>query len=112
MSKELYRVIIFRRDGNHLEGFESEDFDQAKGKWLEYQEQWVEKFKEAQPFILEEPVVTAFDPGLILEISVLPVQEQKQSNNPYKKQMQKEGLTNTLNSMTGTNYNLLDGGYN
>lgn len=110
MSNELYQVIIFRRDGNHLKGFESDDFDEAKEKWQELQAQWVEKFKETQPFVLEDPVVTAFDPGLILEISVLPVTEQKKSNNPYKKEMNEKGLSNTLNNYTG-GASLLDSGY-
>ena len=100
MSKQLYQVQIIRRDGMHLMGFESENFDEAKEKWKEFQTQWVTKFKDTEPFVLEDPIVTAFDPGLILEISIVPVSEENKEHNPYKEAAQKKGLQDALAKTT------------
>ena len=67
---------------------------------------------ERQPFVVEEPCdtgyITAFDPSLIREILIVPVQLEEKSPNPYKQRMRNQGLS----AMIGVGANdLTDGGY-
>lgn len=111
MSEQAYQLVIFRRDGNHLKITESEDFDKTKELWKSLNKKWEEAFKESKAFIVEDPVVTSFDPGLIYEISILPsVAISKKEHNPYKKAMMEEGFGNR-NLLNQANSVLKDNGY-
>lgn len=112
MSQEKlrYEVLILRRDQAHIAVMETEDFKEADKRWAELDEQWSACVKETKPFKLRKPVITSFDPGLIYEITVVPVQTtQKNPDNPYQQEMQRKGLGATLRGGTGPD--MLDGGY-
>ena len=111
MSKLRYQVLIVRRDGAHINAFESEDFDEAKAKWRKITDQWMESLKSEIAFELEEPIVIAFDPGLILEVSIAPVETNQKEDNPYKQSMSQNGLGNSLQTFTGGMDGLSDKGY-
>lgn len=111
MSKMIYQVLIIRRDGSCINAFESEEFDKSKERWKELKDQWVKNLKEQTAFELEEPIVTAFDPGLISEVTIAPVQEQHKENNPYKERMNRNGLGDSLQNFTGGIDGLKDNGY-
>lgn len=107
----IYAVQILRRDQNHIEVLNSTDFNKCLGRWKELHQLWAESSKEEKPFVLEDPMLTAFQPGLITEIRLIPITAdmQNQSNNPYHKQMVQNGLGATLPSMSGVD--ILDNGY-
>lgn len=110
-TNPIYVVRMFRKDGEVIDCFESEDFSKCKEQWVILHSLWQECHKEVKVFILERPVVTAFEPGLISEISVLPkemvIQSLKDLDNPYVAQMRREGLVNTMKFASELN----DGGY-
>lgn len=121
---KVYQVLIFRKDTSQpMTILESEKFKDCKLKWQELHEQWQTCHKEAKPFILEKPIVTAFEPGLISEIVVVPKNEflvEIDSDNPYKKEMLQNGLSSTFKGVGGdykqtvnssTFADLLDNGY-
>lgn len=93
----IYGVIIHRRT-TPLVVLESDDFEECKKLWEELQDQWVKASKELVPFVLKTPVMTAFEPALIYEISLIPVVEQTttQSDNPYHRDMVQNGLGSTF----------------
>lgn len=107
----IYMVQILRRDQNHLEVISSADFNKCLERWKELHQLWAESSKEEKPFVLEDPILTAFQPGLITEIRLIPINAdmQNQSNNPYQKHMMQNGLGATLPSTSGTD--ILDNGY-
>jgi len=109
-NKQEYELCIFTKTGKKLVVEKSTNFDEVFVKWKEVKDLWSTSIKEQKPFELTKPIVTAFDPGLIFEITVLPVEETvtaKHSNNPYANQMQKEGLGSMLGSR-----GMLDQGFN
>ena len=71
-STQEYVVRMFRKDGEVLDLLKSDDFKKCKALWVNVTKQWQECHKEAQVFLLEKPIITAFEPGLISEILVLP----------------------------------------
>jgi len=90
---------------------ETENYDEAFERWMQLTDSWKVSIKEQVPFTLATPIVTAFDPGLILEINIVPVpvQTKEVNNNPYRRDMLDRGLTETLNNYTrGTE--MLDSG--
>lgn len=107
-----YLVKLVRIDGSSVDLVETKDFSRAKETWQSSYEQWAESVAERRPFVVEEPAetgyITAFDPSLIREILILPVELEQKSDNPYKKRMRKEGLTAMFNSVGSE---LKDGGY-
>lgn len=109
-KKIVYGVFIFRRDGNHMSILETESYDKAFERWQELEQKWTETIEAKKPFSITDPIVTAFDPGLIVEINLKPVVETSANNyeNPYKQNMIKNGLSNSLNSPSS---DILDGGY-
>jgi len=102
-------VIIFL----HLK---MKNFDLAHQKWKELADKWVKCLHEKLPFILESPIVTAFDPTFVYEIIVKPqtVSSNLESsvNNPYTKDMLANGFTNTFAKNSLNSNGLLDRGYN
>lgn len=95
----IYQTVIFRRDGNHIAVVESTDFEKCYKSWEALQAQWAECAKEVKPFLLKDPVLTAFEPGLIYEITlrpVMPVTKTVNENNPYAREMLNRGFSSTF----------------
>jgi len=105
----VYAVLVLRTDQNHITVLESANYDECFNCWSELTAQWKETAKEGSPFQITNPIVTSFSPGMITEITVVPVQAQNQAlnDNPYQKDMMKEGFANTFGRNTG----VLDNGY-
>jgi len=109
--KLSYMVLIQKKNQDHLVAIETENYDEAFERWMQLTDSWKVSIKEQVPFTLATPIVTAFDPGLILEINIVPVpvQTKEVNNNPYRRDMLDRGLTETLNNYTrGTE--MLDSG--
>ena len=107
-KKPTYALHIMRRDNNHISVVESANYDETYELYEKLTVQWADCIKEQKPFSLKSPVVTTFDPGLIYEITILPVMIEQPSNrhdNPYQQKMIKEGFGNQFGQ------NILDGGY-
>lgn len=98
-EKMVYEVIILRTDGQHIIAESSTEYEKCYSKWTILHNIWKEAAKEQQPFVIEEPIVTAFSPSMIYEIRLIPVlpqEEEVKSNNPYKRQMQEQGFGKTF----------------
>lgn len=104
----VYTVLILKRDQNHITVVESEDFSVCRSKWVTLHTQWQECHKEGKVFVLEDPVLSAFEPGMIYEISLVPKTSTMNisSDNPYQKNMQQKGLPQTMRGA-----DMLDNGY-
>jgi hypothetical protein len=113
-NKQVYAVMVLRRDSDHITAIETEQFDNAYQLWTDLKAKWYDSIKEQKPFELEKPIVTAFDPGLISEIKILAYMVQESvASNPYTQEMQKKGLTSALNQFRSAvpTDDLLDSGY-
>lgn len=108
--QKVYELTLFRRDGAHINITQDTNFEEINSLWIELTERWASAIKEQRPFILNRPVVTSFDPGLIYEITVRPLVETSRANlnNPYYQDMLEKGLGQSLQRQPG---NILDGGY-
>lgn len=106
---QKYVVFILRKDSQHLEALVTEKFNEAKTLYETLTEEWTKAIHEKTPFSLSTPVVTSFDPGLIYEITVRPMEEplSTDDDNPYKKNMMSKGLSATRQF----SHPVLDGGY-
>lgn len=99
MAKEklVYGVIVFRSDGQHIQAIESTDYDKCYERWKALQSEWAVAAKEQRPFVLEDPVVTAFAPSMIYEIKLIPVMTEEMaqtaSKNPYASKMATQGFS-------------------
>lgn len=112
-KKELV-VRIFRKDGEIIDVLTSENFKECKDVWKKLLTQWQECHTEQKIFILEKPIVTGFEPGLISEILVVPKINpipNVNDENPYFRQMTNKGLTQTMRG-AGEYPDILDSGYN
>jgi hypothetical protein len=106
MSKEkmVYAVVIFRTDSQHIQIMESADYDKCYEKWKFLHTEWTASTKEQRPFILEDPIVTAFTPSVVYEIKLLPIMSEEmsvKSNNPYQQKMNQSGFSNMF-AQSGT----------
>ena len=113
-SKTIYGLFILKRDGEHIVVSESDNYDEVFESWKNLKDQWTSCVQESKPFELIKPVVTAFDPNLIYEITVKPVVETTATNknyNPYREQMHKEGFSNAFAKNAVLSGNNQDGGY-
>jgi len=112
-QKQLYEVWIVRYQDEPISIFSTDKYDAAYERWTELKDIWVGALKDKIPFILTKPVVTAFDPGTIKEITVRPVMKMPESKyeNPYQQNMLRDGLTKTLRNSGSPSSDLLDGGY-
>jgi hypothetical protein len=108
-KKQLYEVVLFRNDGEHIIATQTEKYDSAFECWDKLTRDWTLAIKEKIPFIMKEPLITSFDPGLVKEILLRPLNEVPEAkyDNPYSKKMMREGLS----GMIGTGSEILDGGY-
>lgn len=111
-KKQVYEILIIRNDQNHISALQSDNYDKCFERWEELTKIWTEAVEGEKPFVLKDPIVTAFNPGLIREITIRPVMtvSESKNENPYHKRMMKDGLSATLNNVTGGS-DLLDGGY-
>lgn len=108
---ETYSVWVMRRDQAHITVMETGSFEEADKVWQDLNSRWTNSLKEQVPFILRAPLVTAFDPGLIYEIALLPYGNTNvASDNPYQQNMRQNGFSNTFNKVARTG-DILDGGY-
>lgn len=111
-KKQTYGVLLLKRNGDHIVLLETESFEEADKRWSEVQETWTESLKSQTPFILRSPIITAFDPGIILEINLVPqtkMETIRNPSNPYAQRMNKEGLAATMGNRGSE---MLDGGFN
>jgi len=111
----VYAVLVLRTDQNHITVLESNNYDECFNCWSEMTNKWSKAAKEGVPFELSNPIVTAFSPGMITEITLVPVTTQdiqSKSHNPYYQNMMEKGLTNAFGFNNSTNdADLLDKGY-
>ena len=93
-KKQIYMLVILRRDGRDIVVSESQDYDKMFEEYKEIASKWASCIKDNVPFALMKPVVSTFDPGLIYEITITPVVETPANryDNPYAKKMRREGL--------------------
>jgi hypothetical protein len=111
-TKQTYAVFLMKRDQEHLMVLETEQFEEADKKWFEMRDLWTECLKSQTPFTLRSPMITAFDPGMIYEISLVPkikTETVRNPANPYAQRMNKEGLAATMGNRGSE---MLDGGFN
>lgn len=103
----IYKVTIFRVDGNHMEILESDDIKMVKTVYEGLNIEWVASTAEKRPFRMPPPEMHSFVPALISEIKVesMSKEEYHTQNNHYYKQMQENGLSGVMNQ----NFN--NGGY-
>lgn len=113
-KKLIYAVILFRKDGSTIVLEESPNYDSCFSCWQKHHELWEVSAKETKPFVITSPVVTAFEPGMISEIKLIPVNSEelseKAQNNPYFKRMASTGLGSMLQGNIGYGSDILDGG--
>lgn len=116
--KQLYEVAIIKYElQNSIIALSTDSYDVAFEKWQELTALWTKSVKEKVPMCLITPIVTAFDPATIKEISVRPVLEAPASKyeNPYFDNMARNGLGKTLSPGGKTpetgHSDILDGGY-
>lgn len=114
-KSQFYGVWILRSDNEHITALETDKYDKAHELWLKLSDTWEDAVKNNKPFRLTAPVVTAFSPSLIVEITIRPLTasaEESKYQNPYQQAMRKQGLSNMLNGGSNVaNPDLLDGGY-
>lgn len=112
IEEKNYGVFILRKDFEHISVKETKDFQEAYATWKDLNEKWTHSIKEGVPFVLESPIVTSFDPGLIKEITIQPEMKVDTNrggiNNPYEQKMNSEGLASALKFR---GQSLLDEGY-
>lgn len=101
-DKVVYNVVILRKDHNHVVMMESTNFDACLARWEALQAQWAECVKEVKPFVIRDPLITAFEPALIHEITLAPVMKESlattSANNPYYRNMVQSGLAHSLSN--------------
>lgn len=100
MNKQdmVYSVVIFKNNQDHLHILESGNYEKCYLEWKRLHLLWTECSKESKPFVLENPIVTAFSPAMIYEISLIPIttKEMSKSHNPYNNQMRDQGFSRTF----------------
>lgn len=124
-QQQVLQVLLYRKDEvDPIVIAESTSFSECKKVWKDLIDRWTKAHKEAEPFVLERPIVTAFEPGMVGEIKIFPKMEPQinvDPNNPYQQQMMNRGLTHTMKNHSniydtgaGGGYafgDLMDGGY-
>jgi len=112
-KKQIYEVWILRRDEQHICCISEMSYDKCFEDWKKLVSDWKSSISEKTPFSMITPVVTAFDPGLITEITLRPVASVTESkyDNPYQQKMMRDGLMSTLKGGNGPTPDILDGGY-
>lgn len=115
-KKQIYEVILLKHNQEHIVVISTDKYDTAFEKWEQLTKTWTEALKDKVPLIIKDPIVTAFDPGLVKEITVRPIMEVLESKyeNPYQQSMMKNGLSKVLRNTQNSSGSpdLLDEGYN
>jgi hypothetical protein len=95
----IYKVLIFRVDGNHMEVLESDNLKLVENLYNGLNMEWVASTAEKRPFKMPPPEMHSFVPALISEIKVesMSQEEYHKQSNHYYKQMQKDGLGGVMN---------------
>lgn len=109
-QETVYEIFIARNDRElPMIVHQSTDYEECYEKWQELHSKWQESSDNNKVFVLEDPVVTAFNPILIREITLRPVVEQSvgKYKNPYQREMVEKGLTEMFNKGP----EIMDGGY-
>lgn len=105
--KQVLQVLLYRKDeAEPTVIMESDNFAQCKKVWKQLIEKWTKAHKEAEPFVLESPIVTAIEPGIVAEIKVFPKMEpqlQIDPNNPYQRDMLNRGLAQSMRGVAPGN---------
>ena len=113
-QKVVYLVKVLRLDEKDIDLVETEEFSVANEIWEKAYTDWTLAVSERRPFVVKEPMegqlMTAFDPSLIKEILLIPIELSSKGNNPYHQRMNKTGLGSMLNNTIVAGQNL-DGGY-
>ena len=78
-KKQIYEVIVLKHDGDYITMLTTDKYDESYERWKSLTSVWVEAIKDKTPFIITSPVVTAFDPGTVKEITVRPVMKVAES---------------------------------
>lgn len=98
MQDLIYKIILYRVDGNHMEIFESDDVKAVENMYKGLDHEWVTSTAEKRPF--RHPTeMHCFAPSLISEIKVesMSKEEYHKQSNPYYKQMQRDGFSGSMN---------------
>jgi hypothetical protein len=109
-EEKEYGLFIFKKDGSFVEVLITGNFEEAYEGWQELTERWKTCLEEKNPFELRKPIVTAFDPYIINEITVRPRTKSNRavnSLNPYEQQMKEKGFTEAF----AGGQEILDNGY-
>ena len=106
-SNRVYKVLIFRVDGNHMEVLESEDLKTVENMYNGLNSEWIDSSAAKRPFQMPPPTLHSFSPSLITEIKVesMSKEDYTAQSNPYYQQMKQNGLSGAMNQ----NFN--KGGY-
>lgn len=107
MQDLIYKIVLYRADGNHMEIFESDDLKKVETMYKGLDHEWVTSTAEKRPF--RHPTeMHCFHPSLISEIKVesMSKEEYHKRSNPYYKQMQRDGFSGAINQNFNNN-----GGY-
>lgn len=116
-QKRVFAVTMMKRDQNHTIVAQTENIEEARRIWDQLVAQWTKCVRESTPFIIDTNVVaTAFDPGMIYEITIKSTEltSRFNPNNPYQNNMQQHGFTETFGkfSRAGTvGQDVLDNGF-
>jgi len=107
-EQQIYAVLVLRTDQDHIIVLESPDYEKCYNIWEDLIGKWTQAAKDGIPFKLSEPQVTAFSPGMITEIKLIPVSQinQNKVHNPYYQNMVRNGFANTQGGR-----DILDQGY-
>jgi hypothetical protein len=111
-KETVYEISIARNDMQiPMIVYRSTNYEESYEKWQELYKQWQTSSDDNKVFVLKEPVVTAFNPVLIREITLRPVVEQSAGKykNPYQREMIDNGFSETFGKHNATE--LMDGGY-
>lgn len=113
-KKQLYEVWIIRYADEPMTLLTTDKYDESYERWKELTDIWIAALKDKTPFVITSPLVTAFDPGTVKEITVRPVMKVAESKyeNPYQQKMMRDGLGSALKSTSNViSSELLDEGY-
>lgn len=112
-EKQIYEVLVLRNDGQHMVAKSSDNYDTCFEAWKSLVAKWENAITNKIPLSIVEPVVTAFDPGLIKEILLRPLMKVPESryDNPYQKEMMNKGLSGVLKPGNVLNPDIMDEGY-
>lgn len=113
-NPECYSIIFLRKDDDHII-IDSGNFEDTYMKWAFYRDNWSKCLHEKNPLEVVEKdlgIVTAFDPGIVYEIIIKKRDMKINNNNPYFKEMNDRGFSNTLKSHSTNSSDLLERNYN